>query len=172
EAAGVDVWGSIGPGSTPGRAWQPGDDPGWRDVAARLAPHVRGLVLETFVDPREALAALAHVRDLAPTVALLTVRSDGRLHSGDPVQPALERLLAEGATAVGVGCGEPEGARAFLRAWDGPPPWVRPGCTGDEEDWLEIAARLAPRCAAFGGCCGVSPPVIAALVRTLGAADE
>lgn len=168
-AAGVDVWGSIGPASTPARRWRPGEDPGWGALAARLAPHVRGLVLETFVDPEEALAALGAARDLAPTVALLTVRGDGHLFGGAPAGPALRRLLAAGAVAVGVGCGGPEGARRALERWDGPPPWVRPGCDGDEAAWLSVAVELAPRAAAIGGCCGVSPALLGALARRLGA---
>lgn len=168
-SAGVEVWGSIGPASTPARRWRPGDDPGWSALAARLAPKVAGIVLETFVDPEEALAALEATRPHAPVVALLTVRSDGDLHTGAPAGPSLRRLLAEGATAVGVGCGDPEGARRVAARWEGPPLWLRPGCLGDEAAWLSVVADLAPRAAALGGCCGVSPALLGKLVRRLGA---
>lgn len=168
-SSGVEVWGSVGPASTPDRAWRPGEDPGWSALAKHLAPHVCGLVLETFVDPEEARAALAAVRDTAPVVVLLTVRSDGRLVSGAPARPALQRLLDEGAAAVGLGCGEPEGARRVAEGWEGPPLWLRPGCTGDASAWLRTVLALVPHASVVGGCCGVSPTLIGALVRALGA---
>lgn len=150
----VAVYASIGPAAAPG---EPLPDGVFGAVAAHVAPHIDGIVLETFVDPAACALAVREVAPIGPpVVASLVVSSAGTLFSGAPARPALLELLEQGATAVGLNCGDADGAVRALEGWDGPPIWLRPGRTrGPVSAWVDGVRGLFDRAAVVGGCCGV-----------------
>ena len=179
DAAGTraEVWGSIGPS---GRAWsglksaarlRTTED--WGQMARSLAPQVDGLILETFLDPIEAGAALYAVRVEAPhtpVVVSLSPREDGSLLGGQEPGPALAALHAAGATALGFNCGlGPEGVLRAAARCSQTNLWLRPA--GDPDNPQALATALSAyvsRCAVIGGCCRAGPDAISAL-EALGA---
>jgi len=170
------VWASFGPGAVPW-ARVPSRDraraaDAWGSAAARAARlGADGVALETFVDPDELVAALTSVRARLPelpVVASLVPRPDGALVDGSDPAPAARRLVDAGATGVGFNCGwGPVGVeRALDRCAGVPATWWAKPAAGDATP-AEVAGaltRLADRCAWVGGCCGVSPDVLAAAV--------
>lgn len=175
---GPPVWLSLGPASTPSRSWRDHPDrpllaASWAEAAQRgVFTGAEGIVLETFLDPEEALAAVGAVRPALPSTPLvvsLSPAADGRLADGSEPAPWLARLGSEGASGAGFNCGTgPASIRAAVdRCGAVPIPlWARPSRgEADDETLLETLAHLATRCRWVGGCCGVGPETIAAAVR-------
>lgn len=177
RAGAAEVWGTIGPASTPGHKWaDEGFDArarltdGWREIATAFADEgVQGFALQSFTDPIELAAAIAQVRGAVPRLpiaACLTPADDGRLIDGSDPAPALQALRQAGATWVGFNCGSGPAAieAAVARAPDAD--WAKPsrgGSSGD--DLIAALVRLAGRCRYVGGCCGVQAGTIAMLRR-------
>jgi homocysteine S-methyltransferase len=150
----AEVWASVGPA----------EPDAIRALVAHVADRVDGVVLETFVDPASALAALEVVRPLTtrPVVVSVVPRPG--------VEPSLTRLNAAGADGVGFNCGLGPGPTlaAVDRLQDDPGPlWVRPAGDGTPATVAALVA-LAERCRWVGGCCGVSARDLAEARRTAG----
>ncbi|MFT4625457.1 MAG: methionine synthase I (cobalamin-dependent) [Myxococcota bacterium] len=170
------MWGSIGPGGRRGESWADASratraewEASWRQCAARLGPSVHGLVLETFLDADECLAALRAVKEVRPDQAVATSlvpTENGRLHSGEPVRHALETLRLAGADIMGFNCGtSPEAVVRAIRSCRGVGPlWAKPAGGRNVRAAL---LSIADDCDWIGGCCGVSYKDIAVLARGL-----
>jgi methionine synthase I (cobalamin-dependent) len=139
SAAGVPIWGSVGPVGDPSA------------VIDALAPYVDGLVLETFLELDQALDYLRIARtrtDLPVAVTLVP---------NEQPSDALRKLQEAGAHAVGFNCGtSPTHALHALNASEPTtaPLWMKPS---GGPDWPNVIADLRRRCAFLGGCCGVGP---------------
>lgn len=158
-----------------------------RQARALVGAGVDGLLLETFGDLQEALAALDAAREAGgglPVLVQMTVDRDGcSLYGTTPevFGPALDQA---GADAIGVNCSV--GAHAMLNVLErlsrvtGKPLTVQPNagaprnvdgrmlylCTPDYLEkfarrFLEAGARL------LGGCCGTTPDHIRALAKAV-----
>jgi 5-methyltetrahydrofolate--homocysteine methyltransferase len=162
RSAGVTVAASIGPAGAPGRPWE-GDPQPWVSLA-RASSTVDLMVLETFVTGEELLAAVAAVRSAwsGELVACLTPGPDGRLWSGQDPGPWLLRARALGADAVGFNCGPGCLPASLLHPVD----WLKPNL--DDGAPAVVLSKLkalgSPLPSSLGGCCGVGPEAIAALV--------
>ena len=150
-------------------------------AVAGAAPDL--LLLETFGSVEEALLALAEAKRIAPSlpvVVSLSVLEDGKTPGGDPLLPALRRLRAEGADALGVNCAVgPQGVYDVLApviAHIDVPVFVMPNAGYPHRiddravyqsspeyfrrfahDFVAIGANV------IGGCCGTTPEHIAAM---------
>ncbi|HEV2909546.1 MAG TPA: homocysteine S-methyltransferase family protein, partial [Candidatus Eremiobacteraceae bacterium] len=168
-------------------------------AVAGAAPDL--LLLETFGSVEEALLALAEAKRIAPSlpvVVSLSVLEDGKTPGGDPLLPALRRLRAEGADALGVNCAVgPQGVYDVLApviAHIDVPVFVMPNAGYPHRiddravyqsspeyfrrfahDFVAIGANV------IGGCCGTTPEHIAAvaaaapdllLLETFGSVEE
>jgi 5-methyltetrahydrofolate--homocysteine methyltransferase len=164
RSTGAAVFGSLGPVG-PGR---PRD---WEEAARRLAAHdVRDVVLETFVDPDELVAAARSARRAPVRVLIASVvpSADGRAWDGRALDVALAPVV-DLVDGVGVNCATPAACAAALDALDrlGLPLWCKPSRAAGDVDWARDVARLAPRVRWLGGCCGADPASIAALREAL-----
>ena len=148
------------------------------------------IVIETMSDLYEVREAIQAARDAAtiPIVASVTYTRDDRTVLGDdPVQVA--RALDEaGADILGVNCsGGPAQLLRILKlmhaAVPSKPLWVKPNAGWPEQvggrimyaadpEYFGEYARLFREAGAniMGGCCGTTPPHIAAMQRALEAA--
>lgn len=172
EAVGADgeVWGSIGPWTTPvgglGDAERARAQVAWRAAADHLEPQVDGLLLETFTDRSSGLAALEAVGSRSvPVVLTWSPDPGGVLYDHTTAQDAVTAALAAGASATGFNCGiDPEGVVEALKHCVEDGLWVKPAGVVDDPEAL--ARALEPwlhRCAVVGGCCGATPEAIQAL---------
>ena len=150
-------------------------------AVAKGAPDL--LLLETFGSVDEALLALSAAKRVAPSIPVavsLSVVEDGKTPGGDPLLPALLKLRAAGADAVGVNCAV--GPHAVYDALapivadiDGPL-FVMPNAGYpqrlDDRAVYESAPEYFRRYArdfvaigatVVGGCCGTTPDHICAM---------
>jgi len=157
---------------------------GHRDHVANLAAAgVDLLLVETQIHPREIEAATTAAAESRLPWLLSVLPRGGRLLSGDPLGPVLDRALERGAEALLVNCvpssvaaaelaplrarttrfgvypnlGAPEALLSQVRSEDPDPEvFVRRA-----REWVALGARLV------GGCCGTGPAHVAALRRAL-----
>ncbi len=150
------------------------------------------ITLETFLDIKEARAAVIAVREVAadiPIIAMLTFDDNGRSVLGTPPEAAAITLEAVGADIVGSNCGlGVDGMFSILSAMrkvtrlplivqanaglpvliDGRT--VFPGTpaemTAYHERFLALGVRI------IGGCCGTTPAHIAAMKAALVGMDQ
>jgi len=162
------VWGSIGPSGANWEELTEAEHRTWRNAWSGLAQHIQdrvhGFVLETFVSEEECRQALEAVKTVCPDIAVATClvpNRTGRLHSGEPLRPALDRLRFSGADLVGLNCAPPETIeRAMPSLKDIGPLWLKPSMS---ESWLDSVISFADQCEWVGGCCGVPQAHIARL---------
>ena len=136
------------------------------------------IVLETFQDLNEILAALRAVRRVdrgLPVIAQMTFGNDGKTLYGTTPAQAAQALRAAGADVVGINCGVgPQPALELLaemvKAADGTPVSVMPNAglpqyvegrflyLASPEYFAEFAARAVEiGVRLVGGCCGTTP---------------
>lgn len=195
---GVYVAGSVGPlGITEAEAMEQGidrEDVFREQIGALLDGGVNLIILETFTDLDELALALYVKQSLhhCPAVCSLACSDEGLLPSGMKVEEAFAKLREQDAEVVGLNC--VNGPQAMVRLFEtietgdllfsaypnaGVPSTGegRPAYDLTPDAFAESALRLA-RCGVrlIGGCCGVGPEHIAAMVRALkegsGAASE
>ncbi len=175
------VWGCVGPLALGygGEDYTDGDLAAiYREQCAGLR-EADALVLETFVEPREARAALA----AAAETGLPVLFQVGRLAAGPARGRRMARLVAEaeaaGAVAIGANCQHPSEIQQTLRelARLTDLPLVAAPNAGHAqvdrgrvvfefppEQFAQVAGRLVGMGASvIGGCCGTTPEHIAAL---------
>lgn len=171
------IYASFGPLDTPTLRWSDADA-STRDAwvlgltrACQLAidAGAAAIIFETYVDADALVSVVSAVRPTlrVPIVASLTPRADGSLWSGAEPKPALDSLIAAGADIVGFNCGSGpcNVANAIARVADfAHPLWAKPAGGGLDETVAALRA-LAARCAVVGGCCGVSPALLAEAIR-------
>ncbi|MBI4956492.1 MAG: homocysteine S-methyltransferase family protein [Myxococcales bacterium] len=193
------VLGDVGPTGERLPPFGHGDPARWRasfeeQGRALAEAGVDALHVESMTDAREALVALAALRDAAPGVPVLVslalARRDGAFYTlgGQALAGALASLVQAGADAVGANCALTSAdmgafvvaAQAAVKV-----PLVVQPCAGQPEArsdgsfayaqspdaFAADLAALAPGDAplgALGGCCGSDPCFIAALARRLG----
>lgn len=191
EVAGdrVFVAGSMGPlGRRAGEDLPADVEAIYREQAAALAAGGADvLLLETFLDQDELLAALRGARAAAsdvPVIAQLAIMEKGRTARGVEIGAACAAVAKEGASGFGQNCGK--GPRETIDAIER---LVRSGATGDDlvisaypnagypeyvngrylylttPEYMAGAARrlVAAGVALVGGCCGTTPTDIAAI---------
>ncbi|MCL6548943.1 MAG: bifunctional homocysteine S-methyltransferase/methylenetetrahydrofolate reductase [Alicyclobacillus sp.] len=145
-------------------------------VEALLASGVDGILLETFAELTELLAALRVVRSLTdlPVIAHLSPSSPGVTRDGVAIADAFNHLLEHGADVVGLNCGL--GPSGILRSYEGLhlDPGVAYGAvpnagllhmvdgdysfTGSADYFADVACALRSLGVRFiGGCCGTTP---------------
>lgn len=152
-------------------------------IAAVVAGRPDLLLLETFGSVDEALLALAAAKRVAgsiPVVVSLSVIEDGKTPGGDPLLPALSRLHAAGADALGVNCAVgPQGVYDVLApviAHVTAPIFVMPNAGyphriddravyQSSPEYFRRFARdfVALGANVIGGCCGTTPEHVAAM---------
>jgi methionine synthase / methylenetetrahydrofolate reductase(NADPH) len=190
--AGVPVAGSVGPlrvGLAPYGRIRPADafEAFAEQVAALADGGVDLVLIETQSDLNEveqAVAAARKVCDLAVMVTCSFTRDDRLLLGATPEQVAT-RLVALGADAIGVNCGQgPAQALRVIRLMRpyaaGVPLVARPNAGGPlqvggrlmypatPEYFAEHARELLSEGAAIlGGCCGTTPAHTRAMARVL-----
>jgi methionine synthase I (cobalamin-dependent) len=196
EAGARFVVGDVGPTGEYLEPLGAGDLEAWREGYRRLAgalaaAGVDALHVETVGDRREALCALAALREEAPGLpAMVSLSFDRKPRGaftlmGDPFAGSLRELLAAGAAAVGANCtltsaGHVQLAREAREAGLEPmvlqPNAGRPIPDGarlrysqaPETFAAEMAEAAAWGAAAVGGCCGTDTEFIGALAARLG----
>lgn len=139
-------------------------------------------VIETMYDLREAVEALRAVREVSERPVAVTLTFDRKPRGfftmmGDATDTAAEKLLAEGASAVGANCTLQSGdmielAQEFRLATDAPllmqpnagRPVMEHGLPVYKQRPREFAEDVAKIVAAganaVGGCCGTTPEFI------------
>jgi 5-methyltetrahydrofolate--homocysteine methyltransferase len=145
------------------------------------------ITLETFLDIKEARAAVIAIRELSreiPIIAMLTFDDQGRSVLGTPPESAAITLEAAGATVVGSNCGLGiDGIYAILSAMrkvtrlplisqaNAGLPRLEGGKTvfpGTPEEMTEYHDRLLDLgVRIIGGCCGTTPAHIRAIRAAL-----
>src|SRR5207244_9564540 len=146
------------------------------------------LILETFQDLNEALAALRAARRVTldlPIVAQMTYGQDGKTLYGHTPALAVKALKQAGADVVGLNCGVGPQAtlevlEEVLAAADGTPVSAMPNAglpqfvegrflyLASPEYFGEFAARaVAMGVRLVGGCCGTTPAHIRAMRERL-----
>ena len=150
------------------------------------------ITLETFLDIKEARAAVIAIRELSvdiPIIAMLTFDDKGRSVLGTPPEAAAITLEAVGADMVGSNCGlGVEGIYDILAAMrkvtalplisqaNAGLPLLVDGRTvfpGTPEEMTAYHDRmLALGVRIIGGCCGTTPAHIRAIRRALDAKDQ
>ena len=157
-------------------------------VTALVGAGVDLLVIETQTDLRELEQALAAARDAAPGLAVLagaTFTRDDRTPLGSTPEEVTARLIALGADAIGVNCGEGPAqilriARAMVAVADGAPVTARPNAGGPTRVAGRVVYPATPAyvadhavmavdegVAVVGGCCGTGPEHTAAIAAAL-----
>jgi 5-methyltetrahydrofolate--homocysteine methyltransferase len=155
-----------------------------------LAGGVDGFVIETMLDIQEARAALIAVREISDlfTIVTMTYEKNGRTLNGTDPVTALVTLQELGADAVGCNCSAgPEAMLAMIAAmkpYAKVPLLAKPNAGLPQLIGEETVFDMDPEAfAAFGGsfaksgvnlmggCCGTTPDHIAALARSLAAAQ-
>jgi 5-methyltetrahydrofolate--homocysteine methyltransferase len=150
------------------------------------------ITLETFLDIKEARAAVIAIRELSadiPVIAMLTFDDKGRSVLGTPPEAAAITLEAVGADVVGSNCGlGVDGIYEILAAMrrvtalplisqanaglpllvDGRT--VFPGTPEEMTAWHDRLLALGVRI--IGGCCGTTPAHIRAIGEALAAKDQ
>jgi homocysteine S-methyltransferase len=195
EIVGVNAFvaGAIGP---LGKALEPFGTVSIADAEAAFQATAEGLleggcdalILETFQDLEEMLAALRAVRRVSlslPTIAQMTFGTDGKTLYGATPTAAVQRLREAGANVVGINCGvgpQPtlEVLEEMLRAAGDTPVSAMPNAglpqyVGGRFVYLatpayfaEFAARAADLgVRLIGGCCGTTPAHIQAMRERL-----
>jgi 5-methyltetrahydrofolate--homocysteine methyltransferase len=188
---------SIGP---TGRFVEPLGDAGFDEMADIFREQARPLIeagadlitLETFLDIKEARAAVIAIRELSadiPVIAMLTFDDNGRSVLGTPPEAAAITLEAVGADILGSNCGLGVdgiyGILAAMRRVTALPlisqanaglPVLKNGKTlfpGTPEEMtayhdrmLELGVRI------IGGCCGTTPAHIRAIRDALTGSDQ
>ena len=188
---------SIGP---TGRFVEPLGDAGFDEMADIFREQARPLIeagadlitLETFLDIKEARAAVIAIRELStdiPIIAMLTFDDNGRSVLGTPPEAAAITLEAVGANILGSNCGLGVdgiyGILAAMRRVTALPlisqanaglPVLKNGKTvfpGTPEEMtayhdrmLELGVRI------IGGCCGTTPAHIRAIRDALAGSDQ
>jgi S-methylmethionine-dependent homocysteine/selenocysteine methylase len=89
----------------------------YRRIARVLAPSVDVFLAETMSSIAEALSAVHGARAVDAHKDIWvswTLRADGRLRSGEPVEVAAGKLLGEGVSAILFNCSEPEAIASAL----------------------------------------------------------
>ena len=188
KAKGVYVAGSVGPlGISAEEAQARGIDreAAFRDqIGALLDGGAQIIFLETFLDLEELRLALYVKQSLhhCPVICSLVCREEGRLSSGMTVVEAFGKLREDGADVVGVNC--INGPQAMVRLFKHIPAeglisaypnagspkyhegrylyYTTPGYFADAA--VELANEGAKL---IGGCCGLGPQHIAAMVAAL-----
>ena len=184
----VFVAGSVGPlGLTADEAKTRGIDREalFREqLGALLDGGVDLIFFETFTDLDE-LALALHVKQSlhhCPAVCSLACSHEGTLPSGMPLLAAFEKLRALDPGVIGANC--VNGPRAMVRLFEGVPldgpmsafpnagyPRYHDGrfLYGTTPDYFAQAARelVAQGVRLIGGCCGIGPKHIAAMVKAL-----
>lgn len=189
-ARGKNVYaaGSVGPtGITASQAEEGGIDRRavfQEQIGALLDGGVDLIFFETFTDVDE-LALALHVKQSlhhCPAICSLTCRADGRLTSGLPIIEALKQLRLLDAEVVGANC--LNGPQTMVRLFQQIPveglmcafpnagePEAHDGRTvypASPRDFAEAAREVATAGARLiGGCCGIGPAHIAAMVCAL-----
>ena len=184
----VYVAGSVGPlGITAEEAHEQGinrEDVFKEQIGALLDGGVNLIFLETFSDLDELLLALYVKKSLhhCPVVCSMACSEEGRLPSGLMIEEAFEKLRAEDADIVGANC--LNGPQAMLRLFEKIPAggllsaYPNAGYPKYHEGrflyyttpgyFAESARKLAQQGARLiGGCCGIGPQHIAAMVPAL-----
>lgn len=188
------VAGCIGPTGAAGRLGPAGAEADLRDAfreqAEALAESgVDLFLIETMVDLREALLALAVCRRLADIPVLVTLALSRGRHgfltiAGDAAGDALQELAREGASAVGANCALDSATMVPLAGRmrqhiPGPillqPCAGQPQLTMDGFRYPENAATYAENIRRMaeigvdllGGCCGTTPAHLAAARRAI-----
>lgn len=161
-------------------------------IAALAEAGVDLLILETFSDLNEILAALAAAKEVCdlPVVASMTFTRDDRTLLGDSPQHVAQALHAAGAAVLGVNCsGGPAQIWRILRQMRAVVPAARfsvmPNAGWPEQAGGRIMYPANPDyfgeyalafCEAgaclVGGCCGTTPLHIAAMRAALDRAPE
>jgi len=166
----------------------------WREAFVAQAEILRAagvdaFHIETMMDRREASAALAAVRSVAPELPVMVSLTFDRKKKGfftafgDQPETALVQLAAEGAAAVGANCSLASRDMAELVNRAAPqvtalvvqPNAGRPRQHGDRCRYEEepdsfahtMVQALVPGLCALGGCCGTTPAFISALRQQL-----
>jgi len=174
----VYVAGSVGPlGITPAQGID--RQAVFREqIGALLDGGVDLIFLETFSDLEELALALYVKQSLhhCPVVCSLACTEEGALRSGLPVAEAFAKLRSLEADVVGLNC-VPNGPGAMLRVFErvpgeGPPRSAYPNAGYPANTTPESFARAACGLAGLGarllgGCCGIGPTHIAAMVKAL-----
>ena len=189
-ARGKDIWvaGSVGPlGLSEEQAKAEGIDRKavfQEQIGALLDGGVDLIFFETFSDLDELLLAL-HVKQSlhhCPTICSMACSEEGRLPNGMPLPEAFEKLRAAEADIVGANC--LNGPQAMLRLFQKLPlggllsafpnagyPKYHDGrflYFTSPEYFANSARDLAAEGARLiGGCCGIGPSHIAAMVEAL-----
>jgi methionine synthase I (cobalamin-dependent)/5,10-methylenetetrahydrofolate reductase len=156
----------------------------YRELAARLAPLVDGIVLETFNHAEELVEAVRGVREAsdAPLFAFLSVNSRGYTTHGTSGEQGAVLVAAAGPDLVGFNCST--GPRAVLEAAlttlavVALPVGAKPNAgmpreldgrvfyENDPDYFARFARRfLTAGGRLVGGCCGTTPEHIRALAR-------
>ena len=184
----VCVAGSVGPlGVTAEQAKDQGIDRKavfQEQIGALLDGGVDVIFFETFTDLEELLLAL-HVKQSlhhCPAICSMACSEEGRLPDGMPLPQAFERLRAAGADILGANC--LNGPQAMLRLFQRLPaegllsaypnagyPKYHDGryLYFTSPEYFANAARglAAEGARLIGGCCGIGPQHIAAMVEAL-----
>jgi methionine synthase I (cobalamin-dependent) len=147
-----------------------------------------GIVIETMMDVREALAAITAAKRTGLAVVACMVFDAGkekdRTMMGDTIESVVHSFADAGVDVIGVNCGQ--GVRGFIpickrmRGLTDLPLWMKPnaGLPSIEhgvavyktrpQEFADGAAELIPAGANFiGGCCGTSPEYILAMVKMI-----
>lgn len=177
-----------------------GDPGAWRRDFAEQAriladAGVDAIHIETMTDVREALIALAALREAAPAIPILASLTFDRKKRGfftlmgDPAAASLMRLREAGAVVVGANCSitsrDMRDLAEDLHGAVNAPLVFQPNAGMPErtaggiryaqapEEFAEDLAPLLSRAhvAALGGCCGTDPRFIAALRGKMAAAS-
>jgi 5-methyltetrahydrofolate--homocysteine methyltransferase len=159
-----------------------------RQMTALADSGVDAYSIETQMDVKEALIALAAAKEVAPDLVTMVSMSftetpEGfHTHFGTPLREVIERLEAAGADVVGANCGTGMAPMvriaAEIRGVTDRPVLIRPNAglpeTGNGHTvWPETpedfergaTALLEEGVTILGGCCGATPDHITAIRR-------
>jgi homocysteine S-methyltransferase len=154
-------------------------------IGALLDGGAQCIMLETFTDVRELALALYVKQSLhhCPAICSLACPASGVLADGTRLADAVEKLRAADADIIGVNCTDsPQSALALIaQVADGEAVSAFPsaGLPVDgrydfsPEDFAKTALNLATNGARLiGGCCGIGPAHIAAMVKALASVES
>ncbi|WP_058301659.1 bifunctional homocysteine S-methyltransferase/methylenetetrahydrofolate reductase [Gorillibacterium timonense] len=155
-------------------------------IGALLEAGADGILLETFYELSEMLAAVRTVRKLSDTVLICQFATDGSgtTQDGIPFPTAFRQLQEEGADIIGFNCHSgPDGIRRAIEKLDSLPElplsvYPNAGLPGIEEGKVTYRAEpdyFADKVPGFmergvrliGGCCGTTPEHVAAITQAL-----